>query len=188
MTDRFSRATLLSNMIIVGGGMDKERLIQNSVANRIVQTLFLKGDMTTLEIQKNISDVSQATVYRYVKLLEQHGFLRVSKEEKIRGQIEKTYCIEEISISKSDNSENSMKSVDLFLKKIRGEYQFYFTSNNSPVEDRLFLQQVSFVLSDEEYDDFCGEIKEVLKKYAAREKTNERRVRNLYMLSAPGEE
>lgn len=114
--------------------------------------------------------------------------MRVSKEEKIRGQIEKTYCIEEISISESDNSEKSMQSVDLFLKKIRGEYQAYFKSNNSPVEDRLFLQQFSLVLSDGEYDNFCGEIKEILKKYAAREKTSERRVRNLYMLSAPGEE
>lgn len=168
--------------------MNKERLIQNSVANRIVQALYMNGEMTTIEIQQSIRDVSQATVYRYVKLLAQYGFLRISKEEKIRGQIEKTYCIGEISISDSGNSEDAMKSVDLFLKKIRGEYASYFESENSPKEDGLFLQQSSLVLSDCEYDDFCREIKDILKKYVAREKTSERRVRNIYMISAPGEE
>ena len=139
-------------------------------------------EIRTILKEKGISYKSFSTEYKGHATKLAKNLSSNLKEEK------KLVVVEEISISKSDNSENSMKSVDLFLKKIRGEYQFYFTSNNSPVEDRLFLQQVSFVLSDEEYDDFCGEIKEVLKKYAAREKTNERRVRNLYMLSAPGEE
>lgn len=168
--------------------MDKEKLIQNSVANRIVQTLYLNGEMTTIEIQQSINDVSQATVYRYVKLLNQYGFLRISKEEKVRGQIEKTYCVSDISISESTSNEDSMRSVDLFLKKIRCEYINYFASNNSPVEDRLFLQQSSLLLSNQEYDEFCGEIKDILKKYIAREKTSERRVRNFYIVSTPGEE
>ena len=83
-------------------------------------------------------------------------FLRISKEEKVRGQIEKTYCVSDISISESTSNEDSMRSVDLFLKKIRCEYINYFASNNSPVEDRLFLQQSSLLLSNQEYDEFCG--------------------------------
>lgn len=168
--------------------MNKEKIIQNAVANRIVQTLYLNGEMTTIEIQRSIADVSQATVYRYVRLLAQYGFLKVSKEEKIRGQIEKTYCIGDISISDSDNSEESMKSVDLFLKKIRSEYDIYFASRNSPGKDRLFIGQTSLVLSDEEYDELCSELKGVLNRYIAREKTIERKNRNLYMISTPGEE
>lgn len=168
--------------------VNKEKLIQNSVANRIVQTLYLNGEMTTIEIHQSINNISQATVYRYVKLLNQYGFLRISKEEKVRGQIEKTYCVSDISISESASNEDSLRSVDLFLKKIRCEYINYSLCNNSPEEDRLFLQQVSLVLSNQEYDEFCDELKKILDKYVSREKTNERRVRNFYLVSTPGEE
>lgn len=168
--------------------MKKEKVIQNAVANRIVQTLYVNGEMTTMEMQRSIEDVSQATIYRYVKLLEEYGFLRVSKEEKICGQIERTYCIGDISISESDSSEDAMKSVDLFLKKIRSEYDIYFAKGNLPREDKLFISQTSLTLSDEEYDDLCLEIKGVLNKYIAREKTAVRKNRNLYIITTPGKE
>lgn len=169
--------------------MDKQKVLQNTTSNRILQVLYLDGAQTTIEIQKKLQDVSQATLYRYMKYLEQFKIIQVVREEKVYGQIEKSYAIRQLSVEESDSPEDALVSVDLFLKQIRSKYDVYFSKGNpKPHEDLLFMNCVSPCLSDEEFMEMKDELKSVLQRYIGREKCEGRKVRNLYLISAPEEE
>lgn len=179
----------LLSIMITGDNMDKLKVLQNTTSNRILQVLYLNGTQTTLEIQKQLSDIPQATLYRYMKYLEQFQIIDVVKREKVYGQIEKTYAIRQLSVEESSSPEEALVSVDLFLKQIRSKYDRYFSEgNNSPLQDMLFMNSISLCLSDEEFAEMQEEIKSVLQKYIGREHTKDRRIRSLYLLSAPEEE
>lgn len=169
--------------------MDKQKVLQNTISNRILQILYVDGAQTTIEIQRKLPDVSQATLYRYMKYLEQFHIIDVVKEEKIYGQIEKSYAIRKLSLDESELPEDAMVSVDLFLKQIRSKYDVYFSNgSHTPSQDQLFMNCISLCLSDEEFDDMKTELKTVLQKYLGKEKNGNRKIRNLYLLSAPEEE
>lgn len=169
--------------------MDKLNILQNTISNRILQVLYLNGTQTTIEIQKKLSDIPQATLYRYMKYLEQFQIIDVVKREKVYGQIEKTYAIKKYSVEEASSPEEALVSVDLFLKQIRSKYDRYFSEgNNSPVQDMLFMNGISLCLSDEEFVEMKNELKFILQKYIGREHTKDRHIRNLYLLSAPEEE
>lgn len=169
--------------------MEKQKLLQNTISNRILQALYLNGEQTTIELQNYLTDIPQSTLYRYMKYLEQFQIISVVREEKIRGQIQKTYTINTISIEKSESPEDAFMSVELFLKQVRSKYDCYFTKGkNSPYEDMLFMNGMSMCLSDEEYRELIERIKHILKDYIGKEKTEQRKIRNLYIMSAPEEE
>lgn len=73
--------------------MDKQKILQNATSNRILEVLCQNGEQTTIELQKHLSDIPQSTLYRYMKYLEQFQIISVTKEEKIKGQVEKSYAI-----------------------------------------------------------------------------------------------
>lgn len=169
--------------------MNKEKLMQNATTNRIIQTINLNNQMTTLEIQRNLPEISQTTLYRYMKYMEDCGVVEVINKEKVRGQIEKTYKLKSTSIDSNISAEDALISVDLFLKQVYGKYQNYFsTGYNLPKEDMLFMKETSFLLNNKEYDALCRDIKEVLNRYTGKDKTPDRKIRNLYIISTPEEE
>lgn len=170
--------------------MEKQKVLQNAVSNRILQVLYLHEALTTTEIKEKLSDIPQATLYRYMKYLEEYQIIHVVGRNKVYGQTEKLYAVRQLSIEESPSSEEAMFSVDMFLKEIRGKYDRYFiqTDNNSPMEDLLFMTKVAFCLSDKEFCEMKDEVKAVLGKYIGRECTPERKQRNLYLLSTPEEE
>lgn len=168
--------------------MDKLKILQNTISNRILQILFINGEQTTIEIQKQLPEISQATLYRYMKYLEQFKIIEVVKSEKVYGQIEKHYAVKSISVGECESSEDALISVDLFLKEIRSKYDSYFSAgSNDPVKDMLFMNYFSLCLSDEEFSEMKSDIKDILQRYIGKEKTEDRKIRNLYFLSAPEE-
>lgn len=170
--------------------MDKQKVIQNVVANRILQVLYINEAMTTSEIREKLSDIPQATLYRYMKHLEEDQIISVVGLNKVYGQKEKLYAVRNYTIEESPSPEEAMFSVDMFLKEIRGKYDRYFmqTDNNSPMEDLLFMTKIAFCLSDKEFCEMRDEVKAVLGRYIGRERMPERKQRNLYLLSTPEEE
>lgn len=169
--------------------MDKQKVLQNVTSNRILQVLYANGSQTTIELQRQLADIPQATLYRYMKYLEQFQIIEVVKEEKVYGQIEKSYAVRKLSVDEATSPEEALVSVDLFLKQVRGKYDTYFSKENpSPVADMLFMNGFALCLSDEEFAVMKQELKAVLEKYIGREKTENRKIRNLYLISAPEEE
>jgi DNA-binding transcriptional ArsR family regulator len=64
--------------------------IIHPVRLRIVQALDGR-ELTTRQLQASLGDVPQASLYRHVALLVEHGLVRVTGERAVRGGTERTY-------------------------------------------------------------------------------------------------
>lgn len=129
--------------------MDKQKILQNATSNRILEVLCRNGEQTTIEIQKHLSDIPQSTLYRYMKYLEQFQIISVTNEEKIRGQVEKSYAISDtffinwFSLYLADDEYQQMK---MELEKI-----FRFYGGSEKAKNRK-LRKV-FIMSATEEDE-----------------------------------
>lgn len=167
--------------------MDKLlKILCDADANRIIQRIRVNGEMTISRITTEIPDIPRATIYRKVTALLNAGAIKVKDTNKIRGQTENVYAIGNIFV-KSKNTNEAFASLTFSIMSILEQYRGYFSTENADAEkDKLFVMNYCLPLNDEDFSEMLGEMLQTVDKYQKKTLKEDAKVRNLYLLSAPG--
>lgn len=167
---------------------DFEKLLNNPVAYRILQYVAAHRSATTLEIADAMPDISRATVYRYCKRMAENEILDVISEDKIRGQICRTYVLRKVTIAGDETTNDYMATTLLFLQMVHKKYDAYFSKTTIDTKrDKLFMVSPDLVLDDQTYAELCDRLKTLVLEYSDIKPNPNSRIRNLYLMSAPDE-
>lgn len=162
-------------------------IILNPVRMRIIQTIAINNTMTATGIYEKISDVPRTTIYRHIKILLENDILSVVSEQKIRGSLERTLAINTNEIVKQNTLENAAQNTFSILMKKYIMFQKYFNDeNNNTGEDKVFINSMILMTTDEEFDKFLLELRDILMKYNF-DYTKGRKARDITIISAPEE-
>ncbi len=146
---------------------------------RILTTVYSRKILTTKELANILSDIPQATLYRYVRLLIEVGALEVVKEEKKRGGVERT-------IKLTKNPKGTFDEISTAIMYLHNSFRKYFEKEDcNPEKDLLTLSGVSLLLDDDEYSNLLIEINKLIESAINKEKKENQKQRNLYVISAP---
>jgi DNA-binding transcriptional ArsR family regulator len=172
-------------------GEDITKLIMNPTRMRIIQYFMLHENATTTQIRGELEDVPKASLYRQMKILEDANLIRVIKENRVRGAVEKVYELNKEN--PMGGTESSMKDVlqiiNSSLLSLMGEFNRYFKKDNvDPMKDLLFLTTSTLLLSDEEFKEFTGKIGEAFNEVIQNKASKDRRIRRITFISSPSEE
>lgn len=165
------------------------KVLTDPVSNRILQMMRVRERMTISDILSENTDVPRATVYRKVEKMLDVGAIKIVDSHKVRGQTENVYSIKQIYITNPKTNEDSMEIVTISLMQILDQYTRYFKNENADVNrDKLFLLNYAISLSDKDFSAMMSDIFRIVDKYQKKELTSDAKIRNLYLLSAPGGE
>lgn len=144
--------------------------MNNPVKARILILLKEKGCMTPKDIMKEDEGMSQATIYRAIKSLEQDGVIEVVSERKVRAVVEKTYGISSNTTSglenvvRSNNAEAYCKLFTHFAFELLRKFESYSKRENINIHrDGSRFVSLPIYATAEELDMYGEKIMEVLK-------------------------
>lgn len=161
------------------------KIMLNPVRLRIVQEAAKAASLTTSEICERIHDVPRTTVYRHIALLIENEVLTVVSEKKIRGSVERILAINPVTLQNNNTMENASGTAFLFLMDKYTKFDAYFKNEQSnPGRDKIFMNNTILMMSDEEFDQFLSDLRDLLIKYSY-EVSNDRRARDKSILSVP---
>lgn len=165
------------------------KVLTDPVSNKILQLIRMNAEMTIADILAANIGIPRATIYRKMEKMEKVGAVYVSSTNKIRGQIEKVYRIKDIYIASKGDHKEDMRNVTVSLMGLIEQYETYFRKENADVaKDKLFLFNYNISLDDEDFSAMLKEIYQIVDKYQNKQGTGDEKLRNLYMISAPGGE
>ncbi|MFA9378513.1 MAG: helix-turn-helix domain-containing protein [Lachnotalea sp.] len=169
---------------------DITKIIMNPTRMRVLQYLIIHETATTAQVKEELTDISPASLYRHIKILEEAKLIVVVQENKIRGVIERVYQFNKDNPLSNDSSNANVKQViDSSLLNIMGEFNRYLMKDNSdPQKDLLFLSTSTLLLSDEEFQGFLKDVGELMNKVLNNKKSDNRKVRRFTLISSPSEE
>lgn len=167
--------------------MDAEKLILNPARLRILQYIRLHGNVRTSEISAYLCDIPRATVYHHVKILEENKIIKVVKENRIRGAIEKIYALQkEDGTLIEDNTAVALSTA--FHMGLMQEMNEYFERNvHDYKKDQVLFSTALLYMNDMEYDHLLLDIADLLKPYVDRAPQPAQRLRKLSIISSPPE-
>lgn len=163
--------------------MEMAELVMNPVRQRIFQYFLLHETGTVKELRQTLPDVPSASLYRHVKLLAEHSVLTVAGEHRIRGTVESVYRLNKAALSTPDEGGNA---VQMSLLSLCASFARYFSGGNAdPQKDMLLFTNCTLPLTDGEFSDFLSEINQVALKYMQMEAREDRKMRQITLISAP---
>lgn len=165
---------------------DLNQVLLNPIRMRIVQYLATHESVTVGELVSIMTDVPRTTLYRHINTLAGSNILTVVGENRIRGTVEKVYALNILTLSSENTLQNATRNAFGFLMKIYADFEKYFSNANAnPGKDRVFLNNTVLLMSDEEYDDFLNELKNLMVKHMKEEPSIKRKARSFSIISAP---
>ncbi|EKD87653.1 MAG: hypothetical protein ACD_35C00300G0001 [uncultured bacterium] len=159
----------------------------NPVRMRIIHILATTPSITVTEVSEKMSDIPRTTIYRHVKILLENDILTVVSEKKIRGSLERTLSLNIAEIKKHNTLENASQKVLSFLLKKYTQFNNYFLSDMVDTgKDQIFCNNTVLMLTDQEFDQFLIDLRDLLLKNNFEYKEG-RRARDISIISAPPE-
>lgn len=165
-------------------------IIFHPVRLKIIRTLTIYNELTSMQLLKEIGDVPQATLYRHIQTLLEKDVLYVAKERKVRGNIESVYAlnINKVSLTASDLDKMSKEEKLLFFLKFlmmnHVEYENYLNDNENK-SDQATYAMASLYLTDHEFNEFQTEYNELIKTRIKNKPTEGRKLRTLSTIIIP---
>lgn len=162
--------------------MNLLNLLMNPVRMMIMQYLTTHKTAIASDIIANLNNVSRATVYNHLKILEESNLITVVKENQVRGTIEKVY-----SISKGDGCNHAdYTTVINYLLYLMMDFQKYFENNQKVMnDDMLFVDRTVMYLNDKDFQSFFQEYTELCEKYFSNESLMNKQGRTVSLISSP---
>ena len=169
--------------------MDLINLVMNPVRNRIFQHLIINREATAGQLFEVMPDVPRATLYRHLNMLSGHGLVTVVSEQRIRGSVERTYAINLAALADQDTSGNLLHHAFTFLMRIYADFAQYLSEEGvDPKADRLFLSNVSLLLTDDEFERLFIDVNKLFGSHLANRPGNGRKSRSISFVSSPSKE
>lgn len=165
---------------------DPNHILLNPVRSRIIQYLAGHEKATAGDIALLMSDVSRTTLYRHLNVLSKNKIITVVEENRVRGSVERTYALNLKTFSEQNTKENATHNAFGFLMKIYGDFEKYFNDKDAdPEEDKVFLNNVTLLLSNEEFDELLAQMNALLRKHLNNVPDEKRKTRSLSFISCP---
>ena len=165
------------------------KVLTDPISNRIIQLIRVRGEMTIADIISANIGVPRATLYRKIDKMVEVGAIYVASTNKVRGQLEKVYKIKDIFVATKGSKEEDMQMITMSLVGILGQYDDYFKKDSADVtRDKLFMFNYNISLNDEDFGQMMQEMYQLVDKYQKKQGKEDAKLRNLYMISAPGGE
>lgn len=165
---------------------DINQVLLNPIRSRIIQYLAVHQRATAGEVGLFMTDVPRTTLYRHLNILAKNNIITVVSETRVRGSVERTYGLNLKTISEKNTTENATHNAFGFLMKIYADFEKYFSDENAnPGVDKVFLSNVSLILSDEEFDELLTQLNELLKKHIKNTPDENRKQRSVSFISSP---
>lgn len=162
--------------------MNLLNLLMNPVRIMIMQYLTTHKTAIASEIITHLSNVSRATVYNHLKILEENNLISVIQENQIRGTVEKVYSIKEVE----DDNHASYTTVINYLLYLMMDFQKYFENTQGVMhEDMLYVDRTVMYLNDKDFQSFFQEYTELCEKYFSNESMTDKRGRTISLISSP---
>lgn len=150
----------------------KAEVILHPVRMRIIQCLVSRKRMTPYQLQEEMPDIPQATLYRHVRKLKDAGILVVADERQSRGATEKVYMLPEYAavLTQEDlqhaTAEDHLTYFINYAAHLIGEYGRYVQQPGIHLErDGVSYRQWPLYLTDEENLEMLYAIRDIFKKY-----------------------
>ena len=161
----------------------KADLILHPVRMRILLCMAGNKAMTAQQIQEQLPDVPQATLYRHIKTLSESGMLTIADEKQNRGTVERWYRLaaeDSASITPEDagrlTKEEHMEVFVKFASLLIAQYGKYLErAEADPAADKVSFRQIALHLSEEEHMRLLGKIRELFAEAARNGPAPERR-------------
>jgi DNA-binding transcriptional ArsR family regulator len=159
--------------------MPPAELVLHPVRLRIVQAFVDDRALTTGDLRCELPDVPVASLYRHVTALSAGGVLEVVGERKVRGAVERTYRLADLSAGEpgdrvddsSGGAERDRCSFATFVAGLLGDFDRYLDDckddqrdGGAAAGDLAGYQQVVLSLTDEELLAMLTEWREVLSR------------------------
>jgi hypothetical protein len=171
---------------------DFTKLIMNPTRMRIIQYFILHENATTTQLRGELEDVPKASLYRQMKMLEVANIIRVVKENRVRGSMEKVYELnkENPIAGKDGNSlKEGLQIINNSLLSLMGDFNRYVAKTDAdPVKDLLFLSTSTLLLTDDEFKEFTGKIGEAINQVIQNKASKDRKIRRITFISSPSED
>ena len=165
------------------------KVLTDPISNKIIQLIRVRGEMTIADIISANIGVPRATLYRKIDKMVEVGAIYVASTNKVRGQIEKVYKIKDIFVATKGSKEEDMQMITMSLMGILGQYDDYFKKDSADVtRDKLFMFNYNISLNDADFGQMMQEMYQLVDKYQKKQGKDDAKLRNLYMISAPGGE
>ncbi len=167
---------------------DRIKMIMNPTRLRIIQQLASAESMTAAELGEKISDIPRTTLYRHINILIDAMIVAVVSEKKIRGSLERTLKLNLEELVKNNTLENASDQIFTFLMDRYAKFATYFAKEKPDTgKDRIFYNHTVLMMTDEEFDMFLSELQQLFAGYNF-EAADERKVRDITLISSPAEE
>jgi len=168
---------------------DINEVLLNPIRSRIIQYLARNIRATAGDIALFMTDVPKTTLYRHLNTLAKHNIITVVEENRVRGSVERTYALDLKAISEKNTKENALGNAFGFLMKIYGDFDRYFSDENAnTAADKIFLSNVSLLLSDKEFNELLKQINALFAEHLNNTPDEKRKQRSLSFISSPCKE
>lgn len=165
--------------------MNISEVMLNPIRMRIIQVAAANENISASDICEKMPDVPRTTIYRHIKILIDNSILMVVAENKIRGSLERILTLNTAEITKHNSLENATQNAFGFLMQQYAKFERYFNSKTpNPAADRIFMNNTTLMLTDEEFDAFLKDLQQLLQKYSF-EYNKKRKARDISIISAP---
>jgi predicted DNA-binding transcriptional regulator YafY len=150
---------------------EKADLIVNPLGMRVVR--LLNGQTLSIkDIQEKLSDVPQATLYRYINKMTGAGIIVVAEVKKVRATLKKYYTLPEggAYFNKQEAEEFTKDDLqDLFTQftaSLIHDFSAYLKANDHEgVRRNMGFRQSSLHLTDEQFHALTKELSAVFARY-----------------------
>ncbi|MEN3538644.1 helix-turn-helix domain-containing protein [Microbispora sp. ZYX-F-249] len=173
--------------------MTTAELLLHPIRLRIVQALLGERTLTTADLRAELPDVPPATLYRQVAALVEGEVLEVAAERKVRGTFERTYRLRAANASVGAEeaaglgAEEHRQAFLTFVALLLADFDRYLDRDEIDLgRDGVGFRQAAMYLSDEEFQEFLRDLRQVLLARLANQPAPGRTRRLLSTIVMPG--
>jgi DNA-binding transcriptional ArsR family regulator len=167
----------------------------NPVRIKIIFVLNAKQECTTKELQDELQDIPQASLYRHINSLVKYGVIEVIKEEKKRGALERTYRLKYDPYDKMQEQaikgdKDSVGEVFYYyIMTLLAEFTTYLNKETTNlVEDGVGFRSFPMYVTEEEHQAFVNDLGAIIQNHMQHPSRKDRRLRKFSFVYMPGEE
>ncbi|MFD2670913.1 helix-turn-helix domain-containing protein [Marinicrinis sediminis] len=169
-----------------------EKLILHPVRMRIIQALVDGAQLTAKQLLERLDDVSQATLYRHIQVLEQAHLITVTEQIRKRGTLERIFMLPEhqspltLQALEKVSSEEHFALFMKFATHVMADFgEYVHQSSAQLMKDGVTYRQVPLWLSDAENEQLIRQMRELIERAAQNKPRADRRRRSVTTIIFP---
>jgi hypothetical protein len=166
--------------------------LSDPVNAKLMLEIKERGQVTASQLLEKFSDIPQATLYRRLQKMLGDDVLKITKENQIRGTVEKVYALnydletEWKNIHKANDRAAYMQFVTHYMLGILQEFKAYTAKESIDLKtDGTGLFTAPVYATNEELNAVLNKIVAALTELKANTPDGERKLRNICIIAPP---